>query len=108
MTRVVVEAGVCGFTATVEVVRLSSRKVSVALASDCERVSQFGKNVREWDWHHVLRQPGNYLASESVFQCMQHHVSCPVPLAILKAIEVEVGAALPRDVVIRFENVGCK
>ena len=108
MTRVVVEAGACGFTATVEVVRLSARKVSIALASDCEMVSQFGKNIRELDWHHLLRQPGNYLASESIFQCMQHHVSCPVPLAILKAIEVEVGAALPKSVVMRFENVDYK
>jgi hypothetical protein len=30
------------------------------------------------------------------------HVTCPVPLSVLKAVEVEAGAALPRDVRIHF------
>ena len=30
------------------------------------------------------------------------HVSCPVPAAILKALEVGVGLALPGDVTITF------
>ncbi|TFH34446.1 MAG: hypothetical protein E4G99_09495 [Anaerolineales bacterium] len=32
------------------------------------------------------------------------HTGCPIPSAILKAIEVEVGIALPHDVVINFIN----
>jgi len=32
------------------------------------------------------------------------HAACPVPSAILKAIEVEVGAALPQDVTMTIER----
>jgi hypothetical protein len=31
------------------------------------------------------------------------HVSCPIPVSILKAIEVEAELALPTDVIIHFE-----
>jgi hypothetical protein len=31
------------------------------------------------------------------------HPSCPIPVAILKAVEVAMGMALPRDAVIKFE-----
>jgi hypothetical protein len=30
------------------------------------------------------------------------HPACPVPVGIIKAIEMEAGLALPRDVEIRF------
>jgi len=33
------------------------------------------------------------------------HAACPVPVAILKAIEVEVEAATSKEVSIRFERV---
>ena len=32
------------------------------------------------------------------------HPSCPVPIGILKAVEVAMGMALPKDAVIRFES----
>jgi hypothetical protein len=31
------------------------------------------------------------------------HPSCPIPVAILKAVEVAMDMALPRDAVIKFE-----
>jgi hypothetical protein len=36
------------------------------------------------------------------------HTACPIPAAILKAIEVEVGIALPQDVTITFSNSNSK
>ena len=32
------------------------------------------------------------------------HAACPVPSAILKAIEVEAGLAVPQDVIIKIEK----
>jgi hypothetical protein len=32
------------------------------------------------------------------------HSSCPVPVAVLKAVEVAMEMALPRDVRIKFEK----
>lgn len=102
MTKVVVDAGICGFTTTIEVIRLSSRSVGITVASECEAVGKLGAQWREVDWAHALRRRG-IPWSTNRRECPTH-VTCPVPVAILKAIEVEVGAALPRDVVIRFES----
>ena len=103
MTRVVVDAGICGFNVTVEVAKLSPQTVQMAIASECEIASKIGAQLREVDWRDALSRRGTLWAT-NLRQCPAH-VACPVPMAILKAIEVEVGAALPRDVVIRFESI---
>ena len=45
MTKVVVEAGICGFTIAVEVVRLSARRVRVSVASECDMVSEMNNQL---------------------------------------------------------------
>jgi len=102
MTRVVVDPGICGLPATVEVTRLTSTKVKVAVSSDCEMVTKACVQLSELDWTNALKPLQNSLVYECAFQYIEH-VTCPVPVAILKAIEVEVGVALPRDVSIKFE-----
>ena len=103
MTEVVVEAGICGFTATVKVTKLSNRKLGVVIASDCEILGELGNELQELDWPDALRSPGNTIVYESAFRHIKH-TACTIPVAILKAIEVEVGAALPKDVSIRFQT----
>ena len=45
MTKVVVEAGICGFSITVEVVRLSARKVRVSVATECDMVREMNNQL---------------------------------------------------------------
>jgi hypothetical protein len=40
MTKAVIDAGICGCTITVEVIKLSRRKVRVTIAGDCDMVNQ--------------------------------------------------------------------
>ena len=105
MTRVMVDAGICGFSTTVEVSKLSSRKVTVTLTSDCEMVTQMAEDLGELDWQDTLGERRASLVDKTASRCLRH-TACPVPVAIIKAIEVEVGLALPRDVAIHFETVG--
>lgn len=105
VTKVTVDAGICGFTAIIEVVRLSSRRVKVAVTSDCDMVSKMSEELRDIDWRDAFKRQENSSLYRPVWQHIEH-VACPVPIAILKAIEVEVGVALPRDVAIRFETAG--
>jgi hypothetical protein len=102
MTTVIVNAGICGFSTRIEIARLSTRTVSAALTSDCEMVRQAAQQIRELDWQDALRKREDSLICKAAFQCIKH-AGCPVPLGIIKAIEVEVGMALPRDAVIHFE-----
>jgi len=102
MTRVVVNPGICGMKATVEVDRVGKRKVSVRITSDCEMVAKMGESLVELDQWDALKP----LLHSEVYQCASEcslHTTCPVPMAILKAIEVEAGLALPRPVLVQFE-----
>jgi len=103
MTRVVVNPGICGMTVTIEAVKVSRRKVRVKISSDCEVVTKMGESLVELDQRDVLKP----LLHSEVYQCASEcslHTACPVPMAILKAIEVEAGLALPRPVLVHFEN----
>jgi hypothetical protein len=105
MTKVVVEAGSCGFKVIIEVIKVSARGVKVSLASDCEMVNEMNRQLRELDWQNTLRAPQNSPLYNSALEHI-NHPACPVPLAILKAIEVEVGAAPPKDVTLHFVDSG--
>ena len=105
MTKVVVDSGICGMTTTIEVVSLPPHKVRVAIVSDCEMVSKMGERLKELDWPSLWRQRRNgYDIYQVALQC-ELHITCPVPVAILKAIEAEAGLALPKDVAIRFKSI---
>ncbi|MDP2917562.1 MAG: hypothetical protein Q8O16_06510 [Dehalococcoidia bacterium] len=103
MTRIIVDPGICGFKATVEVARQDRLKVKISIATECDMIKALGAELAELDWREALGKP-----SESpVYKCAFRHIkhtACPLPSAVLKAVEVEVGAALPRDVVFHFEK----
>jgi len=103
LTRVIVKAGICGFDTTVEATKTGKRTVSVVVQSDCEAVAGMNGDLENLGWLEALGPPGK----SAVWQCVcQHlkHPSCPVPIGIMKAIEVELDLALPKDVVIHFER----
>jgi hypothetical protein len=103
MTRVVVDAGICGFKAKFEVDKLSTRSVSIVLTSECEMIKRLAEKIKALDWQDTLRSREDSAFFRAVFQSIKH-IACPVPVAILKAIEAEVGLALPRDVTIHFDT----
>ena len=96
MTRVIVNPGICGFTTTIEVDTVAKQRVKVVITSDCEMVTKLGESLTEVDPWEALKQ-GQAL-SEYV------HATCPVPIAVLKAIEAEAELALPCDVVVLFDT----
>lgn len=102
MTKIVVDPGICGFTAVVEVTRLSARRVRVVIDTDCEMVSGMNGELAGLDLRLASAPPGDSLVYKIAARHIGH-AACPIPMAILKAIEVEVGAALPEDIIIHFE-----
>ncbi len=103
MTKVVVDAGICGFSTTVEATRTDQRRVSVLLKSGCEAVASMNGEFDDLGWVEALSPPGE----SKVWDCACAHLKhpcCPVPIGILKAIEVELELALPKDVLIHFED----
>lgn len=101
MVRAKVNPGICGMTTTIEVFEQSKRIVRFEVKSDCKRAIEINK-VSPVSLHDALRPPANskiYLFATISGVC----ASCPIPMAILKAIEIEAKTALPRTVIINFE-----
>jgi hypothetical protein len=103
MTKVVVNPGICGFVTTIEVTKEAKHRVSISINSDCEHMAELGKSLKELDVWDVLKPRADCEVHRQASGHRLHSV-CPVPIGILKAIEVEAGLALPRDVIIRFET----
>jgi len=102
MTRVVANPGICGKVTIVEIVKIDKRRVRVKIISGCETATKMGESLVELDQWNALKPHVQSEVYKSASEC-HIHASCPVPMAILKAIEVEAGLALPRPVLIQFE-----
>lgn len=101
MTKVVVNSGACGFTVTITAEKGKEKKIAISLDTACEMVQQMLADIARVD-HHVtfvgFRDNPVYLSAAKHLK----HVACPVPSAILKAIETEAGMNVPKDARIEF------
>ena len=101
MTRVVVSSGVCGMEVIIEVNKVAERKVKIEITSACKMLTRLGQAVAELDPFDVLKGVNSGVYQHAASNSL--HAACPVPAAILKAVEVETEMALPCDAVIHFE-----
>jgi hypothetical protein len=103
MTKAIVNPGVCGMTITVEVTKDSQRRAKIKITTNCEKVNGMAGALSEVSLLDALKQP----IDSEIYQAASEHglcVSCPVAMAILKAIEVENGLALPSSVTVQLET----
>jgi len=99
-TKVEINPGACQKKVLIKVNR-SGSKVSVSIESDCPRVMNLSERIKELDRREFSRRISDnivYKASSEAYL----HSTCPVPCAILKAIEAEFGLAVKKDVKILF------
>lgn len=102
MTCIEVGAGVCGCTIRIGVWKIGACTVGVSITSDCEAAERWGKKLGSLNWRECL---GKDAFSSPVYAHaagLLRHPSCPAPVGLLKAMEAEIGAALPVDAAIRF------
>ncbi len=103
MTKVVIHSGSCGFTVTVTAEKGPSRTVRISLETDCEMVQKMAEEIATLDRTAALTGFQNNPVYRSAAKHLKH-AACPVPSGILKALEVEAGLNLPRDVTVVFEK----
>jgi len=101
-TRAEVNAGSCGFVAKISVER-KGKKVVIRITSDCEKVTKFAEALEKLDWRDVLTQMCDSAVYRAATQA-KLHPGCPVPAAVLRAVEIETGAATPKEVKMRFDR----
>ncbi len=95
--------GICGFTCKVQAQMCEGKSVFIVISqSECKQIQRLAKSLTKMGLRElfmpVTRNPVFVLAEQA--GC---HPSCPVPVSVLKAVEVAMEMALPRDVEIRFE-----
>ena len=103
MAKVEVNPGVCGMVCKVEISKKDRMNLEVKLDSKCEMVNKLGELIGEVNLREALRPHGANIVYDKAAGTIGH-VTCPIPMAILKAIEVEAGMALPRPVTLSFET----
>jgi hypothetical protein len=103
MTRLIVNSGACGFLVAITAERGAGGKIAISLDTDCGMVREMLEDIATLDkmasFAGILNNPVYKSASKHL-----KHPACPVPAAILKALEVEAGLNVPKNVTIAFEK----
>jgi hypothetical protein len=101
MTKVIVNSGACGFTVAIKAEKGKERKITLSLDTSCEMVQKMLADIATVDGRVTLVGFRDNPVYQSAARHLKH-VACPVPSAILKAIETEAGMNVPKDVTIGF------
>ncbi|MBC7234376.1 MAG: hypothetical protein H5T69_00935 [Chloroflexi bacterium] len=100
--KVHVSPGVCGLEAVITAEANAMYEVTLTIHSDCERVRRLAEGLSGVSALDELRAPLHETATYKAAGRAGLHVACPVPCAVLKAMEVACGLALPADVQIQI------
>jgi hypothetical protein len=103
MSIVKVDAGVCRFKTKIKVKKTGQNTCKVTIESDCPAVKKVAQELSECNIGELKK---SFVDSIVYNICAKYlkHVTCPVPTAILKAVEVGFGLALPKDVYIEIKE----
>ena len=103
MTKVVVKAGACGFTSVIRADKGRERSVDIAVESGCAMVQKMAAEIASLGRRDALL---GILSNPVYLAAGRHlkHPACPVPAAVLKALEVEAGLNVKKDATIVFEK----
>ena len=101
MAKAEINPGVCGFTTVVETTT-AGRMCQIAITSECAAIKRLGEELKEVNPYQEIsfRRAMPQTLEKGAKFCT--HPACPVPVGIIKAIEVESGLALPVDVSIKL------
>lgn len=104
MTKVRITAGACGYTAVVKIHSLDKKKVHVSIITACRMLQQLNAELGVIDWTKgVFDRFCDSIIYKTAHKTLKH-TDCPVPMAIIKAIQVEIKGAVSKDVVMKFEK----
>lgn len=103
MSKAEISPGICGFTTTVEA-RLEGKTCKLKIASDCKSIQALAEELTEVQPYREIstRRSTPRTLEMGAKHCA--HAACPVPVGIIKAVEVEAKLALPEDVVIKLSK----
>ena len=98
MAKAEIFAGACGFITLVQATKNGSKSVHLNIESQCSAIQKMAAELSEVDpmQHITARRQVPPVLQAGLKHCT--HAACPVPVGIIKALEVEAGLNLPVDV----------
>jgi len=103
LSKAEIFSGICGFTTVVKAT-MNAKVCKLVISSDCKDIQKLAEDLKQVNPFQEIsfRQS----IPQTIQLGMQHcsHAACPVPVGIIKAIEVEAKLALPSDVSIKLSK----
>lgn len=103
MAKAEINSGICGFTATVET-HMEGSQCAISIESECKAIQQIAEELTEVNPYQEISFRGKGPRTLEVGAKHCFHPACPVPVGIIKAIEIEAGLALPKDATIKLSK----
>ena len=97
MIKATTDAGICGFTTTIEASSEDMQMVHLNIESGCPDIQALAAELGDID---AMGEAFGKVGDTHVYQIARKHckhAACPVPMAIVKAVEASAGLALPKD-----------
>jgi hypothetical protein len=99
MSKAEISSGVCGHITKVEA-KMEGKVCILTITSDCKAIEQLAQELKEVNPLMEISCKRATTLQMGMKHC--YHAACPVPVGIIKAIEVEAKLALPKDVLIKI------
>ena len=103
MAKAEINSGICGFKTTVNT-KMNGVHCDVSIESECKAIRRLAQELTRVDPYREFTFRG---AGSETFQLATEycsHAACPVPVGVIKAVEIEAKLALPADVTIKLSK----
>lgn len=103
MAKAEIFSGNCCYTTHVET-SMDGSVCSISIQSECNAIRKLAEDLKEVEPLNEIstRRRSPVILQKGAMYCT--HAACPVPVGIIKAVEIAAGLALPTDVSIRLEK----
>jgi len=103
LSKAEIHSGICGFTTVVEAT-MEGKLCNLAIKSDCKDIQKLAQDLKQV--HPLQEISFGQSIPRTIQLSMQHcpHAACPVPVGIIKSVEIEAKLALPADVSIKLSK----
>ena len=103
MAKAEIHAGICGFNTTVRTA-MDGSVCKVSIESDCQAIQKLAEHLTEVDPLGELSSRRRMPKTLDAGHQYCTHAACPVPVGVIKAVEVAAQLALPADATIKLSK----
>jgi hypothetical protein len=103
MAKAEIHSGACGYTTTVNTT-MNGKVCQLSIESACKAIQKLAAELTEVEPFKEISSRRQ--TPKTLEMGMKHctHAACPVPVGIIKAVEIEAGLNLPVDVSVKLSK----